>query len=284
MFEVTFETTDKNAWIRKICAARQIHKEGEPVRLSFHSRIRVEDLYQIHLTTLACLIQHFSDKRIDVYLNDENREVYEYLYNDLQLSEYWAHDAKNHVDARTDNRIFNLWRIRREEMDLYAMEVERYFKRVYFHDRDLSGLSMSMCEAFYNVYDHAKANGNAFSFIRYDETRQKIHIAICDFGCGLCNKVKEYVPEIQTDTDAMKRAIENNFTTKSTMRNKGKGLDNILSYSDAARLFSGTSLLVKLSESLKLYSVDYAFQGTLIYFEVNLSKSDKEEYIQDLEL
>ena len=49
------------------------------------------------------------------------------FYKDLRFSEYWL-GQKNHVDANQSTHVFNLWRIKDQEKDLYAKNVEAYFK------------------------------------------------------------------------------------------------------------------------------------------------------------
>ena len=70
-------------------------------------------------------------------------------------------------------------------------------------------------------------NDNAFSLIMYDEDKHVLHAAIADFGIGIVQSVRNYIPSISCDKEALLKAAENNFTVKSTDRNKGKGLDNI---------------------------------------------------------
>lgn len=100
----------------------------------------------------------------------------------------------------------------------------------------------------------------AFSLIMYDEKKQVLYAAISDFGVGIANSVRKYLPSIDDDRTALLKAVENNFTVKSTGRNKGKGLDNILSCADVCRIFSGNGLLVDNNGDRRCYDVDFFFQ------------------------
>ena len=91
---------------------------------------------------------------------------------------------------------------------MYAKQVEQYFKRTYFADRDLSAVSISLVEAFYNVFDHAEADGNAFSIIFYNEKTQILSYAVSDFGIGIPTSVRRMLPDIDKDTDAINWAIK----------------------------------------------------------------------------
>ena len=85
------------------------------------------------------------------------------------------------MDSESDN-IFNLWRIVENQKDAYAIEVEQYFKKNFFRGKDLSIISLSIVEAFYNVFDHADANGNAFSFIKYEGQDEVLRVAFVISG------------------------------------------------------------------------------------------------------
>lgn len=282
---IVFATLDKTKWLELIVNSYQkYHAAGNNVSvyISFSDSISVKGLTPMHLVTLACLIQFLSDQGWKAFLSHNNQAVDDYIYNDLRFSEYWL-GQKNHVDANQSTHVFNLWRIKDQEKDLYAKNVEAYFKNTYFKNKDLSAINLSLTEPFYNVFDHASANDNAFSLIMYDEDKHVLHAAIADFGIGIVQSVRNYIPSISCDKEALLKAAENNFTVKSTDRNKGKGLDNILSCADIGRLCSGKALLVDIKGERKVYDINFYFPGTLIYFEVDLSQMEDEEVLDSFE-
>ena len=282
---IIFENCNKAYWLRMIneCVFRFDGCRNENYILDFNSSIKTNELLPFHLVTLANLIQYLFDIGNKVFIScDNNKEVFDYIYNQLYFSEYWS-NGKNHVDVKGGDNIFNLWRIIDSEKDLYVPRVENYFKRNYFRNRDLSVISQIMTEAYYNVFDHAQAQNNAFSLIMYKEDTCMLHAAISDFGIGIANSVRKIEPTVGSDKDALTKAIEDNFTVRSTERNRGFGLSNILNGSTSARIFSGRALVVKQKENTKIVSTDFSFPGTLIYFEVDLSKTEEEEVISDFE-
>lgn len=259
------------------------HISEENVTLKFSPKITKEDLYPFHLVTLANIIQFLFDNGNNVSIDTKgNPEVFDFIYNELKFSEYFSKGI-NHVDTDNSENIFNLWRITDAEKDLYAIRVEEYFKKNYFEGKDLSFISSNMIEAYYNVFDHAKANKNAFSLIKYDDKKHKLYVAISDFGIGIVKSVRDFDSSITNDEAAISKAIQDNFTVKSTERNHGMGLSNILNGSDYARIFSGKGLVVEVDGQIKTYSVGFGFPGTLVYFEVDLSKAENEEIINSFE-
>ncbi len=209
-----------------------------------------------------------------------NESIEKLFFEDLKFREYWNY-SKDHVDSESDN-IFNLWRIVENQKDAYAIEVEQYFKKNFFRGKDLSIISLSIVEAFYNVFDHADANGNAFSFIKYEGQDEVLRVAICDFGKGISKSVRNFDSTIISDSDALKKSIEVDFTVGSKVHNKGKGLDNILSCADAVRIICNTARLLKKHE-VKIDNIDFDFNGTLIYFELYLGNLEEEEILDEFD-
>ncbi len=202
----------------------------------------------------------------------------------MDFAAYWS-GGKNHVNANSSANIFNLWRIIESEKDLYAKNVEEYFKRKYFKNKDLSAISVSLVEAFYNVFDHAHANGNAFSIIFYNEEKQELSYAVADFGIGIPTSVKGFIPSFKQDTDAIIWALKDNATVKSTSRNKGFGMSNILSAASQARIISNHGLIHKTENGLKPHHINnFSFPGTLIYLTVNMTEFEDEEVLESFNL
>lgn len=285
METIKFENVDNQAWLQGIMDAYNNHGDkvnGNMITIDFGNGIKPELLYPIHLTTLACLIQHLFDKGWSVYGAMTNTNAHNFIFNDLKMNEYWS-GGKNHIDADTSDSIFNLWRIIESEKEVYAKNVEMYFKNNLFNKKDLSSLNICLTEAYYNVYDHAKTR-NAFSLIKFDDKANVLYAAICDFGVGIVNAVRDFKKEISNDQEAMLEAIKANFTTESTSRNKGFGLDNILTNCDNARIFSGNALLLKSQDNgHSVFHTDFYFHGTLIYFDVNINNLEDEEVLENFE-
>lgn len=281
--DFTFLSTKRGSWLNQISQLKDMshsitHDDHITIHLS--KDINKECLGPIHLVTLACIIQLFKDKEATVALSRDNPPVSKYIYDELGFKHYWT-DGCNHVDSLATDNIFNLWRIVESEKELYAKNVESYLKRHFFSGKDLSSINVSLIEAFYNVFDHAQANGNAFSLIKFDSSSQILHVAISDFGIGIRNSIKQKFPEkfLESDSEAIRLSISDSFTIKSTNHNKGLGFSNIISNVDTIRIFSNTGLYVKKNNSHRFLTTTFSFPGTLIYFEVDLSKLDNEEIL-----
>lgn len=285
---VFFQNVEKEYWLKTITS---VHDEfcdyignlsGHKVLIDIDASIIPKDIRPFHLVTLACLIHFLNNLGLKVHLSKQNEVMFSYIYNDLGFSEYWR-GGKDHVDAPGYDSIFYLWRITEEGKDLYAKLVEQYLKQNYFKEKDLSAINVGLVEAYYNVFDHAYANGNAFSLIQFDKERSILYVAISDFGIGIAKSVRDYDKNITTDKDAILKALEDNFTIKSTTRNKGMGLSNILAPAKEARIFSQKGLVYKHDNVTKGFDCDMSYPGTLIYYEIDLSQMENEEIITEFD-
>lgn len=282
---IQFVSADRELWLRQISDVYHKHIQNpNNVKsvIEFAQSIKVNEIKPFHLVTLACLIHYLDSAGKLVAISNSNLDVFNYIYNDLKLYEYWS-GGRNHVETSSTgtNKIFNLWRIVEDEKDLYAKQVEEYFRKQYFRNKDLSAISLSLVEAYYNVFDHAKANGNAFSVLQYDEENAVLYVAISDFGIGIAQSVRDYDNEIKNDKEAIIKAIEDNFTVRSTKRNRGMGLSNILSSAKEARIFSHYGLVRKKGNEISGYDCVFPYPGTLIYYEIDLSSLDDEEILDE---
>ena len=272
-----FISPNKIQWIKQISIARQNFKNGEIVILLFRNILEA-DIEPMHLVSLACFIEYMSDKT-DKILLDRNNKISQYLWDKLRFNEYWA-GGKNYVEISQKN-ILNLWRVVDKEKESYAQMVHDYLRQKFFKRKDLSAVKNSLDEVFYNIFDHAEARNNAFSFISFDEDRKKLSIAVCDFGIGIARSVQRVLPNM-SDTDAIDKAMEYQFTTKTKGHNKGMGLCNIkdtCTEDDYMIVIANGALMIMNKEEKRNANLDFNFNGTLISYEVTLSHFEDEEII-----
>ena len=251
----------------------------QDVTIKIGKDIAIDNLQPVHLVTYACLIHALKAQGYRVFQDRDSTPCDNYVYNDLGFRHYW-HDDVNHVDTARQN-IFNLWRIKEGEMDLYAKRVEDYLKNKLFEGKYLSLVSSCLTETFYNIFDHADAHNNAYFFMKYNEKRKLLHVAVCDFGKGIVKSVRDFTSSNMDDREALERAAENNFTTQSTDHNKGKGLDNIISQTLTLHILSGKAMLYKSATLRQTYDLDFDFQGTLVYFDVDLNNLESDEVLTE---
>lgn len=280
--EIWFHNVKNADWLRTVAKALESFShsmKGEKIVINIDDGFSPDEIKPLHVVTYACLIHELTKRGYFVNQGlSTNHNVASYLYNDLGLKKYWK--GSNHEETSNPD-ILNLWRVIETEQEFFSERVTSYFRNMYFQGKDLSAVKLSLLETFYNIFDHAAADGNAYCQMRYDKEAKKLDVAVADFGIGLVNTVKTFDPTITDDQKALFRAIEEDFTISSTTHNKGKGLSNILSSSSIARIVSGHGMLHCDKGIKKTYGLDFEFPGTLVYYEIDLSNLEDEDYCEE---
>lgn len=276
-----FHSSKRVEWLMRVMEIRaKDYGAGNTVKLYF-ADIEVEDLLPEHITSLACLVEHLYRRGVTVVV-DRRTPCGEFLCSDLHLKEYWG-NRQDYFPARND-MILNLWHIKGEQTEEHARRITSYLKNATSEFKDLSAVTNSLHEAYYNIIDHSYAEENAFSMISYNKNTQVLHVAVCDFGIGVASSVRQFDPSIADDKQALKRAVEANFTVRSAAHNAGMGLDNIrqvCTEDDAVWLISNSAALRMTNSSLRTTDLDFEFKGCLLIYSVSLSHFEDEEMLDD---
>ena len=278
-----FDNLDRDQWLRKIVASIDVIDKGNPnndyIGIEFSSNIQPNDFEPFHLVTLACLIQKLDDNKYLIYLGKQNQNVFDFLFDNLKFREYWG-GGRNYTPAQNE-MLLNLWRIVDGEKEMYSIQVCDYLKRAFFAHKDLSAVQNNLDEGYYNISDHAEANGNAFSFIKFCPETGKLLVAVCDFGKGIAKSIREYF-DIPTDEKAILKSLEDGVTVQSKEHNRGFGMGNIISSlreEDVLHIVSNKGY-VCVSVGNKIQRANtFHFDGTLIYYELSLSHFEDEDIL-----
>ena len=92
----------------------------------------------------------------------------------------------------------------------------------------LTYIKVCLTEIFNNINDHSNENIGCI-FAQYYPQKDRIHIAVSDFGVGIPYNVQKFYPSYR-DSQALLEATKVGFTTKSIPRNAGAGLDVLIKY------------------------------------------------------
>lgn len=271
MIELSFNTAKREQWMKNIVS----HIENADVAkdkniLLCFDGLTVQQLRPELIVSLACMIESFYRKGYKVALN--RTDVGKYLFNSLRFREYWA--GKKNFTVSDDNDVFNLWRITDTHKETYGQAVKDYLNIHFYKEKDLSAVQNSITEACYNVLDHAQAEGNGFSFIRYNQQSHQLQVAVCDFGIGIAQSMRNAFPDIKTDKEALAKSIEANVTVGSKPYNGGMGLDNIrcsCTEDEYFTIISNGAFLMSNNNNVRTANLDFYFKGTLICFGINIS-------------
>lgn len=282
MRRIIFNSLNKKEWIENIVFSCQ--SIDDDIKLEFTDNLSVEKLFPIHLVTLACLIEAYNQADKKVYLDIKNVNLINYLLYDLRFSSHLKIEGCKLESNISDDNVLCLWRVVNEEKDLYPKRVEDYFRRLSFKDKDLSPISEALVEVYYNIFDHAGAKGNAFSLLKFNPKSKILYVAVSDFGKGIAKSVRENTPNIKNDCIAIEKAIQDNYTVKSQRHNRGLGLGNILNCTKITRILCNSVVLISNNYNKNIFPIHFEYPGTLIYFEIDINKLEKEEYLTSFQL
>lgn len=195
----------------------------------------------VGIVVLSNLIQYFHKLDVKVLFRGHNISSKANIY--LDDVGFFQHYIKKSV--------FNLNNLRTTAIPLELVANQDATKFLYFKlmpwissqvglsEDSLSAIRTSIEEIFHNIRDHSGA-GIGCVFAQHFPRLNTIELAISDFGRGIPELVRTQIPNL-SDTDALRRACEEGFTTKSNVRNRGAGLTNIMRY--ITQKNSGTVLI-----------------------------------------
>jgi len=93
-------------------------------------------------------------------------------------------------------------------------------------EASLVEFQVCISELFNNISDHSTPNTGSI-FVQFYPNKNEIRISVADFGCGIPENVRKFAGGID-DGSAILKAVTPGFSTKSTPRNRGAGLDILL--------------------------------------------------------
>lgn len=172
---------------------------------------------------------------------------------------------------------------------LYTKLMPWIGREVGLSEDSLSAIRTSIEEIFHNIRDHSGV-GIGCVFAQHFPKINIIELAISDFGLGIPELVRTKIPGI-SDTEALRMAKEEGFSTKSNVRNRGAGLTNITRYitqrnNGKILISSGKAQLSAVQGNgvepkMTARSVDGFYPGTLV--RAILRTDTFEQIIEDAE-
>lgn len=274
---INLHSANRSDWLRIISEMRNVVLEqGDRVLISFGNLQPIE-IRPEHIVSLACLVESLDRMKVTVSVSPkENCGLY--LKSVLRLDEYWK-GGRNYVDS-AEGTMLNLWHVNKEHIEEHARRTVDYLKNRFFRKKDLSTVTLSLLEAYYNINDHSEADGNAFSMLSFDEDTEVLNVAVCDFGIGIARSVRDFDGSIKDDKVALSKAIQERFTVKSQKHNAGLGLlniRNVCTERDNLWIISNSAALALTDTQERAYDLGFDFRGTLLTYSISLSHFEDED-------
>jgi hypothetical protein len=159
--------------------------------------------------------------------------------------------------------------------------------------KSLSFLDTALGEIFNNILDHSGSPIGGSAFAQHYPRTHEINLCIADCGMGIANTMKkEYTLDrdgniLDTDAKMINYATFHKVTTKSTPRNRGVGLEHLVTIIENnkgfMRILSNQGSLVYngnqqvSSKKRILTDLGSYYDGTLILLSINTKTLDEED-------
>ncbi len=274
-----------SSWVNKNRASRHDTRKY-PSKVIDFDLTKMRSIKPYHIGPLACMIHEYKEKGYKVRLQNLSERVNKYLSSFNFMHFCVGNNEVNNWPTPVFHTTLPLWRIVEDAATIYHIKVQEYFENNLLDDKELSPLSNSLGELMNNIFDHSESRIPGFTFTQLDTTRKEIITSVCDFGVTIPKKVNSYLEKIGqsklSPIKAIEQALVNQFSTKSTPRNKGFGLHTTLSavkhVEGKMLIVSGSAIFWQMKDGSHLYHLmEYAFPGTLIVIYLNVGKLQKKE-------
>jgi anti-sigma regulatory factor (Ser/Thr protein kinase) len=240
-----------------------------------------------HLVSWACLIEMHSKNVFNRTLSNANESVREYLLK-MGFFEYFNRNVSRPIGIphSQDKTTLSLWQLKSEMVSLYPLEAQKFYEQNAFIGQELDALNISLSEIFNNIIDHSDSADLGFTATQYYEKRNRLELAVCDFGVGIPNKINSFFnslkKEILDQKDALRWAMQKGNSTNSTPKNRGFGLDTLSSLVKKLKgelkiITNKVILQQKEGKDFILYDMPDSFPGTLIVVTLDTSLLESKE-------
>lgn len=277
-YNIKIISTSKNSWTHFVNRNRyeRAKVQNQDLKTLVVDFSKCTFMEPFHVVSLACLVEEYFINGVEIGFIPGGLELMEYL-QDINFINFWGsnRNVSEYIPAERKSAL-SLWKISEEMVSSYANQAKLYFEQNYIQDKDLFPLATALSELFMNIFDHSKSSVSGFCLTQYYPHSGKIKFSVCDFGIGIPTSINRYFNEnnlpIKSDLECLVKAFELSFTTRSTPRNRGFGLDTINSIIEGnkgvLRLVSNRGC-IEMSEQPKSFQPRESFNGT--HFEIVLN-------------
>lgn len=259
-----------------------------------------QTLKPYHVCALACLLEEYHLEGVPIAFERADNVPCRYL-TDIGFFSYWQpHTNRSAFFQTGDPTTLNLWLVTPDRIDAYISNVQAYLDINFPIRKDLTVIGTCFGELFNNIFDHAYAvNATqriAYALTQYYPNSHRLFLTVCDFGRGITRSVNDYLRqqghEELPPTQAVEKALEDNFSARSRPHNRGRGLATLKSI--VASL--GGRLIILTDHALYQYlgnlgteqTADYAerlFPGTTVTVVLDTQRfeaADAEQFTDEL--
>lgn len=269
-------------WLKFIYLERQNITQNECITIDF-GNLRFLDTN--NLVMLACLLEELIQNNCLINFIGGLDALNQHLIN-IRFYEQWNSDEnRSSIKQSRNNTTLCLWKINKNTFTNYSTHAQRYFKRQFVNDLDLTSLTSNLDEVFNNIFDHSEAPFGGYIISQFYPKNKNLSFSVCDFGEGIAMTLNNFRSKNNLirleDNEAILEATRLGTSAKSTPRNRGFGLDNIKSFvkngNGMLNIISNKGQLALENNKISLSQLDFEFKGALITVRIDLNTFENEE-------
>lgn len=184
----------------------------------------------VGVVVLSNVIEYFKLLKCKVKFTNHTQQTAgtKFLDDSLFFQRYLGKKLFGAAPVRSTTVPLNLIHSQRAQEYLLKTLMPWVGDAVGMSSESLAGVRVSLEEILHNVRDHSGVQVGC-TFAQHFPNRNRIQIAISDFGAGIPNVVRTKLAET-TDPAALRLACQEGFTTKSNVQNRGAGLPTLIKY------------------------------------------------------
>lgn len=241
----------------------------------------------VGVVALSNTIEHFRTKGVKIFFNGHKIRTIanKYLDDAGFFKRYLKRQVFEDSTARSSTVPLVLFKANAYVPYLYQDLMPWIGREVKMSTDTLDTIKTCLEEIFHNIEFHSGVDTGC-TFAQFFPKEAIIRIAISDFGVGIPSRVRTKLPDLD-DQSCLRKAIEEGFTTKSNVNNRGAGLNNLIRYvtmrnSGTVLIHSGTSNLsatpsVRGGTSITSRGDGWVYPGTLVHVVLRTDTLDRLE-------
>jgi anti-sigma regulatory factor (Ser/Thr protein kinase)/anti-anti-sigma regulatory factor len=189
---------------------------------------KLDFIEPVGVTFLSNLVDWLHSRNVDVAFLNHDRETPALCFLDdaLFFEQILGSKLRSSASPRSTTRPLQHITHEYSHSWLRANLVPWLAGKLGVTNASLYGFQVCVSEIFNNIKDHTHLDIGSI-FVQQFPNLDRVNISVADFGRGIPDAVRASKPALN-DAQAIVQAVEGGFTTKSTPRNRGAGLDYLL--------------------------------------------------------
>ncbi|MEA2872014.1 MAG: hypothetical protein QOH67_1990 [Hyphomicrobiales bacterium] len=202
-------------------------KNGWPAKLTFDFST-LSFIRPSGVAFLSNLIYWLEEKGTKVTLQVEGAKAapIEFLDDSLFFEQHCGKKLNSSASPRSTTRPLVRIAHKNSHEWLRTNFVPWLAERLEITKASLHTIQVCISELFNNIQDHTRYDIGCV-FVQHFPNENRVICSISDMGLGIPKKIREKMPNL-SDSEAILKAVEPGFTTKSKPSNQGIGLDYLL--------------------------------------------------------